>query len=282
MPDESLRPTARQPFTFGGVARFAHASLGRLVLTAFIFGLVTGLVAGVLAARFWAPVIDEAVAALPPNSSIQEGTLRWPEASGRLLGANSYLSFVVVLQDARRESAPVDLAFEFHPQQLGLRSLFGSASVPYLNGTFKFNRTALVPTWGAWRAPALVAIIPLTAFLLLLSWSLLAIPYAVVARTIGALFRRELSFRQAWKLSVAAQLPGSILMIFAIGLYAAGHVSILFILVMLVAHFIPTFLYLLISPVIVPKKARAAPTKDNPFESERAPRTRGKNPFANR
>ena len=283
MPDESPRPPARQPFTFGGVARFAHASVSRLILTSLFFGLVTGLAVSWLATRFWAPVIDEAVAALPPNSSIQGGTLRWPERSGRLLAANHHLSFEVLLRDSPTESASVDLAFEFQPDRLGLRSVLGSASVPYPDhSTFKLNRTALVPTWGAWRAPALFALVPATALLLLLGWSLLAIPYAFLTRAIAAIFRRELNFRTAWKLSVAAQLPGSILMIFAIGLYATGQVSILFIVVMFVAHFIPTLLYLLVSPILAPKKSRVASDRDNPFESERAPRNRGKNPFANR
>jgi hypothetical protein len=263
------------------VARFAHAPVRRVLLAGLIFGVITGLSVSWLAARFWAPVIDEAVAALPPTSSIQGGTLRWPERSGRLLAANQFLSFEVVLNEVRSDSAPVDLAFEFRPDRLGLRSLFGSAAVPYpRNVIFKLNRTALVPTWGAWRGPAIFVLIPGTALLLVLSWSLLAIPYAVVARGIAGLFGRELSLPEAWKLCVAAQLPGCILMIFAISLYASGQVSVLFILIMFVAHFIPTVLYLLISPLLVPKKARGAALKSNPFDREGETRMSGRNPFA--
>jgi hypothetical protein len=271
---------AGQPFTFGGVARFAHASLGRLLLAQLIFGVLTGLAVMWLAALGWAPVIDEAVSKLPETGGIQNGALQWSERSGRLLGANHFLSIEVVLQNTPRQSAGADVCIETHVTFFVVRSLLGAASIPYPRAmNLTLNRATTVPAWGAWRAPLLFALIPGTALILMLTWWLVAIPYSFIALTIAGLFRRDLNLRTAWKLSVAAQLPGSLLMAFAIALYASGQVAVLFIAVMFVAHFIPAILYLLISPVLVPKRAHAVSDEDNPFETEKKT-SRAKNPFA--
>jgi len=280
--DRPIQP-ANQPFTFGGVARFAHARIGRLLLAALLFGLLTGLATTWLAARGWAPVIDEAVAALPERAAIQNRTLVWSARTGRLLGANQYLSLEVVLQNAPRDIASADVSVEGHVTHVVIRSLFGAARVPYppmFNLTL--DRATTVPAWGAWRAPLLFGLIPGTALVLMLSWSILAIPYSFVARVIGGIFGRDLSLQKAWKLCVAAQLPGSLLMTFAVVLYASGQVSVLFVPVMLVAHFIPTLLFLLVSPCLVPKRPKEshAAGEKNPFNKEEPPQTRAKNPFA--
>ena len=248
-----------------------------------IFGVLTGLATMWLAALGWAPVIDEVVSKLPENGGIQNGTLRWPERSGRLLGANPFLSIEIVLQNAPRDSASADVSVEAHVTYLVIRSLLGATSIPYPR-TFNLalNHATTVPAWGAWRAPLLFAFIPGTALVLMLTWSLVAIPYSFIALTIAGLFRRDLGLRTAWKLSVAAQLPGSLLMAFAIALYASGQVAVLFIAVMFVAHFIPAVLYLLVSPVLVPKRQQKdLSEEDNPFDRSERKGSRGRNPFAN-
>src|SRR6185503_17475812 len=129
-----------------------------------------------------------------------------------------------------------DVSIEAHVAHFVVRSLFGAARIPYPRSlNLALNRGTTVPAWGAWRAPLLFALIPGTALTLTLTWSLTAIPYSFVALTIAGLFRRDLNFPKAWKLSVAAQLPGSLLMTFAVALYASGHVVVLFIAVMFVA-----------------------------------------------
>ncbi len=263
------------------MARFAHAHIGRLLLTALVFGLVAGSAATWLGATGWAPAIDEAVAALPTDARVHRGTLQWPERAGRLLGANAYLSLEVVLQNAPRDSSAADIAVEAHLTYVVVRSVLGATTIPIPPVlSFTLDRSTLVPAWGAWRAPLLFGLIPGTALLLMICWAVLAVPYSLLAMMIGVLFQRDLTFRKAWKLCMAAQLPGSVLMAFAIALYASGQVSILFIVVMFVAHFVPTLLFLLISPVLVPKRPREVDDEDNPFEDEKKKRPRGKNPFA--
>ena len=273
---------ARQPFTFGGVARFAHASFLRLAMVALIFGLVSGIVVSWLSGTCIAPVIDEALSNLPITGSIERGTLHWPEKDGRLLGANAFTSVSVAINERRSEGAPVDFTFEFRTNTFAVRSFPGTTVLPYPpHAEIELNRTALYPAWGAWRAPVLAGLIPGTAFVLFLTWALLGIVYAIVPFLIGATLGRDLTLGSAWKLSVASQLPGSLMMAFALALYSTGKISVILVFVMLPAHLVPTLCYLLISPVFVPK-AEESPKENNPFDSEIKHRRKGNNPFAGR
>ncbi|MGZ8919638.1 MAG: hypothetical protein ACXW3L_01510 [Limisphaerales bacterium] len=270
---------ARQPFTFGGVARFSQASFARLAAVALIFGVVSGIVVSWITATCLAPVLDEAVSKLPATGSIEQGMLRWPEPTGRLLAANAFTSMSIVIQESESVGAPVDFAFEFRTNELVMRSLLGARVLPYPARTeIELNRTAFFPTWGAWRAPIIFGLVPGTAIALFLFWSLLAIVYAVIPLFIAGLFGRDLDKRGAWKLAVAAQLPGSLMMAFALALYSTGKVAVILVLVMLPAHLLLTFIYLFISPFLVPK-AEISDEK-NPFDSEGKRKRKGKNPFA--
>ena len=271
---------ARQPFTFAGVARFAHASFLRLLVVALVFGLITGIAVSWLAAKCIAPVIDETIKNLPTTGSIEQGLLRWPENKSRLLGANPFLSISVSVSDVKSESAPVDFAFEFRTNRLSVHSLLGRYWIPYpARSDYEVNRTTLFPVWGAWRAPILAGLIPGTALVLMLSWGFFALPYALLPRIIGLALGRDLSYARAWKLSVAAQLPGSLLMAFALALYSTGKIAVVLVLAMFPAHFLPTLLYLVISPCFAPKK-EASESRANPFQSEKKKKSSKKNPFA--
>lgn len=279
MPEVHSTKIARQPFTVGGVVRFAHASFARLLLLATVFGLISGIAVAWLFATCIAPVVDEGITRLPETGSLAEGRLLWPNTDGGLLAANAFVSFEVVLQGSAIESAPVDFAFQLRSDDWALRSMFGTQRFYYPPGELELNRTALSPAWGAWRGPALVALIPGTALSLLLSWGLFGIAYAIVVRFLAAAFGRALTFLGAWKLSVAAQLPGSVLMAFALALYSSGQISVLFVVVMFAAHFLTTALYLLVSPLFLPKVEPTSAEK-NPFESDSKKKPKKKNPFA--
>lgn len=246
---------------------------------AAIFGLATGLVVSWLVATCWAPVIDEAVAALPDTGMIEGGVLRWPERTGRLLAANPFTAVEVALQDFRPESAPVDVALELQPARMLVRTVFGNAAIPYpRNWRIELNRTALGPRWGAWKAPILFALIPGTALMLILSWSALALGYSLVVVLIGGMIRRDLVFASAWKLSLAAQLFGAVIMTFGIALYAAGQISLIFLAILFAAHWVPTIFFLLLSPFFVPK--REAEGEKNPFDPGGKKLKGRRNPFS--
>ena len=178
MPEEHSTKIATQPFTFGGVARFARAPIGRLLFTALLFGVVCGAVISWFATTCIAPVIDETLEKLPATGLIKGGVLQWPEPNGRLLAANAFTSLEVRIGEMNQDSAPVDFAFEFGTNSVVLRSLLGLHYFAYPpRYTVEINRPALRPAWGAWRAPILFGLIPGTALALLLSWSVLAAVY---------------------------------------------------------------------------------------------------------
>jgi hypothetical protein len=284
MPMAATQKQAVQPFTFGGVARFASGTIVRLIVAALLFAALAAAAAGHIYSSCWAPVIDEAVNALPPASKIEGARLLWPEPLGKLLGANSFLSFEVSLNESgipQIPIAPADIAVQFGGASFLVRSLFGFTTFPYLDGyTIQFNRTALGPIWGAWRAPLTLAGMAVTAALLIFTWAALALIYAPAPLLLGSAMGRDISFARAWKLAVAAQLPGSLVMAFSLVLYSTGHVSVLFLAVMLGVHFIPTTFYLLVSPVFLPRLASIdSRQKQNPFKNENRKTGKSKNPF---
>lgn len=263
------------------MARFAHASIWRVLGIAALFGILAGFIVSWLATARWAPVLDEAVASLPETGTIANGTLRWPEPKGRLLAANQFTAIEIALEEFRTDSPPVDIAFELHTNRMVIRSVFGNSAIPYpATWRFEINRPTLLPIWGAWKAPILFGLIPGTMLALLISWALLALPYSLVARTLGGLAGRDMDFRDSWKMCVAAQLFGGLIMSFALGLYAAGQISLIFVAVLLAAHFVPTFFYVLISPFCVPKAVKPANSKKNPFDGGGRKVRGSQNPFA--
>lgn len=262
-----------QPFTFGGVARYSGAGAARFVLSALCFGLAAGAVLATLFTWRWAPVLREAVGNLPSASSIHSGRLEWPPGKAGLLGANAFVSFAAG-PGAAEVGAHVDVAFEFGVAELKVRSLLGVASLPYPpRWKIPLNRTVLQPWWGAWERALPPMLAAGAALGLVLTWGLLALPYAAAVRVLSAVARKSLTFGQAWKVSVAAQWPGALLLSFAIALYAAGETTLLFVLGAFAAHFLLTWVYLLIAPFFLP-----APPSDS-FHRPRKKRGK-KNPFS--
>ena len=69
---------------------------------------------------------------------------------------------------------------------------------------------------------------------------------------------------------------------FALALYSTGEIGLLFVLIMLVAHFIPSILNVLIAPIFLAKAVRdkTGKEKSNPFATEKRKKGSKKNPFA--
>jgi hypothetical protein len=272
-----------QPFTFTGVARYASAGIGRLLLTALIFALPGAAVIARVAAHCWWPVITEAVESLPENARIHDGALQAEEQDARLLAANQFLSLQLTASEKWQESSPVDFAVQLGKYELMVSSLFGDTALSYPgNSVIILNRATVWPIWGAWKVPLLAGLFIGGLVSLIISWFALGVVYAPVVLLIGGIARRQLSFARAWKVAVAAQWSASLLMIFALALYSTGEIGVLFVLIMLVAHFIPPILNLLIAPFFLPKAAheKRGKEKDNPFVTEKRKKRSKRNPFA--
>jgi hypothetical protein len=274
-----IEQSSGQPFTFSGVARYASVRFPRLLGVALLFALLPAAIIAWMAARCWAPVITDAINQLPEAARIEGGTLQVNERESRLLGANQFLAIQLSLGDSTAEAAPVDVVLELGRYEMISSSLFGQLAVPYPESwTISLDRGAWVPFWGAWKPALIGAFAVATVLKLVASWLVMALLYAPIVLFIGSLARRELTFPGAWRLSVAAQWPASLLMCFALALYATGEIGLLFVIIMFFAHFLPTFLNILIAPIFLPR-ANVALKKANPFSNKKGRAKTGKNPF---
>ena len=80
---------AWQPLTVRGVAAFASATLGRLLLVQFIVALLAAGTVVWFLHRAWFPMIGEAIRQLPPQGEIRSGRLDWPGSFARAPGGGT-------------------------------------------------------------------------------------------------------------------------------------------------------------------------------------------------
>lgn len=268
-------PDAWQPLTFGGVAAFAGAPAGRLLLVA---GLVALLVSGSVfrsALTVWSPTISTAIARLPAEGTIDDGRLVWPAGQAVALADNAFVSISVTPAGVPAVAQSADLQFEFRSTSLTVSSLLGSLDLDYPPGyALALNRTELEPLWGAWRPHLLAAVAGTTFIGLLLMWAILATLLAVPLRAYVLLVDRQSSLGGCWKLALTALLPGALIMGAAILGYSLRRVSLGELMLVNGLHLLVGTAYLLISPLLLPAKGLASPFSNPPSPEPSA------NPFA--
>ena len=254
-----------EPFTPRGVAAFAHASFGRLLLVQFIIALIAA------ASVVWFlddsvfPVVKTAIQNLPAAGEIRSAKLDWHSDSPKLLAEGRFLALDVDLNHSGKINSPADLQIEFGKETILSSALLGYTEIPYPPGEiFSFNRTELEPLWGAWTSTILFLAAVAAVIGLLASWWLLATIYFLPVWLIGYFVNRDLNFRASWKLSGAALLPGALLMAAGILLYDFGAVDLVQFGFIFGAHFILGWIYLFVSLLFVPGIHAALP-KGNPF-----------------
>ena len=272
----SLLPAAWQPLTFRGVAAFAEAKLGRLLLVQFIVALLTaGTVCWFLSIH-WFPSVRNAIRQLPETGAIRAGQLTTPRDSAAPLVETRYLSIAVDAADSGVASSLADLRVEFHRTNFAVCGFAGCVRRAYsTSSTMQFSRSELESWWGAWQ-PMLFGLAAVAVVAgLFASWLLLATLYFPVAWIIAYFKDRRLTAQGAWKLAAAALLPGALLVCVGIVLYGLGVADLLRLLVLWLAHFAVGWLYLVMAPFRLPRVA--AKTATNPFGSGKAA---APNPFA--
>jgi len=259
-----LIPGAWQPLTFRGVAAFAEAKLGRLLLVQFIVALLTAGAVGWFLSIHWFPSVRKAIRQLPDTGIIRSGQLTTPRDSAAPLVETRYLSIAVGATDSGVASSLADLRVELHRTNFAICSIAGCVKRAYATGaTMQFNRGELESWWGAWQ-PMLFGIAALAVVAgLFASWLVLATLYFPIAWVIAYFKDRRLTARGAWKLASAALLPGGLLVCAGIVLYGLGIADLLRLLVLWLAHFAIGWVYLVMAPFrLPPVAAKAAP---NPF-----------------
>jgi len=278
-------PRAWQPLTFGGVAAFAFARLGRVLLLQFLVAsLLAGAVCWFLAVT-WFPTARQAIRQLPETGSIESGQLLIPLESPALLGQTRFLAFVL---DPDAGGSPIttsaDLRLEFHRTNIALCSAVGCLHRAYpADRVLPFNRADLEAAWGAWQPMFfLFASIGMVVSLLAL-WFTLACLYFPVPWLIAYFNDRQLNAAGAWKLAAAALLPGALLLTVGLVLYGLGLLSLVQLTLLWLVHVPLGWVYLACAPRRLPRVADAPPRRRNPFRRKRreepAP-TKPKSPFA--
>jgi hypothetical protein len=100
---------------------------------------------------------------------------------------------------------------------------------------------------------------------LLLSWWILATLYFLPVWLLGFFTDRNLNFRECWKLSGAALLPGALLMAVGVLFYDLGWLDLVALGFVFAAHFALAWIYLLLSQLFLPRISDT-PQKGNPFQ----------------
>jgi hypothetical protein len=263
--DADVKPTfAWEPLTPRGVAAFAHARLANLLLAQILVALLAAASVAWFLDDSVFPVIHDAIDNLPAAGEIRSAKLDWRGDAPKLLAEGRFIAFDVDLDHDDKINSNADVQVEFGQDTIWCDSLLGYMEFPYpSNVIISFNRPALEPLWGAWRAEILFAAAVLTVGGLLASWWILAAIYFLPVWMLGFFVNRDLNFSQSWRLAGAALLPGALLMAAGIVLYDFGAVDLVQFGFIFGAHLILGWIYLFVSLLFVP----AIPTASlkNPF-----------------
>ena len=255
-----------QPWTLHGVARFAGAGWGRLLLVQFVFAALAATATAWFLYVAWFPTLHQAVRRLPARSEIRAGELDWTGTSPQLLAEGTYLALVVDLDHAGGVRSPAEVQVEFGRKTVRIISLFGYAEFGYPRGwIIAFNRPELQPWWGAWEPPILWFAAGAVIVGLMTSWMLLAALYSFPASLVAFFANRASNLRASWKLAGAALMPGAALITVALFLYGWGMIDLVGFLTLTAVHLVVGWIYVGLSPLFLPKLGPGVGARGNPF-----------------
>lgn len=262
-------PAAWQPLTFGGVAAFAQAPLRRGWVLMALMALVSGAVLVWFLAGTVSPAIDDAIEALPSQGVIRNGRLVWPTPSITRLSAeppNPHLTFLVMPQEAPIGGEVGDWVCVLGPDCLRVSSLLGAWEAPYpADWEIALNRDELNPWWGA-RKPFILAGAGVAGALgLLLTWNVLGLLYVLPVRFAVFLADRELKLGGAFRLSLAALMPGALWMCVTLVLYRLRWTDLVGVLASLIIHLFVGWVYVGGAVGCLPPASHGLPPASNPF-----------------
>jgi hypothetical protein len=270
--NEAAPAMAWQPFTFGGVAKFATAPLRRLFLVQLIFAVVTSASITWFASHAYGPVITQTIAQLPETAAIEGG-----EITGINTPITVQTKFVSVQIDTSNEPAFSELAdCQIECRKMSgracslLRSVLGCIEFDYPSDhKFSLARSHLEPWWGA-RQPLIWALtfVALVVYMIV-SWALLAIVWTFVAKLVAWFADRRLSWFGGWKVCSAALMPGVLLLALAARLYHWQAIDLIALSFFYVGHLVVGLVYVIGGAFKCPKLDFVATKKEakpkNPF-----------------
>jgi hypothetical protein len=261
------RPFAWQPLTPKGIATFASATFGRVLLVQFVFALLAAAMVVWVLSRDWFPVVAEAIKQMPEKGEIRSGRLTWNGDSPISLAENRFLALTVDLMHEGQVRSPAHVAVELGERDFKVYSLLGYIERRYpATWWIGLNRTDATPWLGAWTPPILGMVAILVIVSLLLCWTILATVYAGPAWLAGFFANRDVSLGGSWRLCGAALMPGCVFMTAGIFVYGLGFLDLVQMGVAFAAHFVVSWVYIGLSIRKLPLHPEAAAAKKNPFK----------------
>lgn len=262
--ETQAQKTAWQPLTPAGVARFAMATVGRLMVAQLAVALVVAATVIWFCAVRIGPVISLATQRLPEEAALRNGNL--VGAASGLLAESRFISLGVELEGAIGIGT-ADLQLKFAQDGFDVCSLLGCVSLYYPQTSLGIGRSVAEPWWGAWQPVIIVMIGVKTVIFLFLSWNILALLYQWIAR-FGAWFGdRDLSPRGSRLLAGAGQLPAALFVAAAILLYGMQVIDLVRFLVFYALHFVIAWIYIFVAAFFVKRDGGGRSLSENPFAS---------------
>lgn len=273
-----------QPLTGKGLAAFAQASTGRLLLFQVGFVWLTALLLAWGLAVAWVPVVEKSLLALPDaGAEVRQGRLLWP-AETQLLASSPHLALAVVPEAEVQLGQNGDVQVELHPVEFRFRGLLGQLRMTYPPTlVLPLDRTGATAAWGAWRLPLLILVgLGVGIGLLMLGWFLAAL-YAPVLALAAWLMRRPLPLKGAWKLGLAALMPASLLIDLGLMVYARQWIGLPLLTALFGLHFPASWMAAFWGLLRLPRQT-VETADSNPFGAEALrprpnPAAKPRNPF---
>lgn len=260
-------PFAWQPLTPQGVAAFAAAPLGRLLVVQFIFALLAAAAVVWFLHKDWFPTITEAIRQLPVEGEIRSGSLDWHGEPSARLAEGRFLAVTVDLEHSGATRSPAHVQVEFGRADVQVFSLLGFVQLSYPRAWWvAFNQGELEPWWGAWSPWILAIVAGLVIGGLMLVWIVLATVYCVPVWLVGLYANRDVSLCGSWRLAGAALMPGALVLIAAILAYGLGAWDLVRLAAAGGAHLVIGWVYLVASPLGLARHPEARTPAGNPFK----------------
>jgi hypothetical protein len=280
-------PEAWEPLSPRGVAAFANASLGRLLVVQCSVAFLAAVAIMWFISTAWFPVVRTAIEQLPSEGEFRDGELYWSGENSLQLAENRFLGLAVDLEHSGQLGRESNLQVELGRDDFRVFSLLGYQTFSYPpTWIMPFNQPEFEPWWGAW-SPYLRASAGLITFVaLMIAWSLLATIYCVPVRVISFLQNRDLDWAQSWCLAGAALMPGAIFLIAGICGYALQWIDLIGLAGVMALHLVIGWIYVFVAPLFCPRPPEIKKLGDNPFAGQETKiptsKTKAKksNPFA--
>jgi hypothetical protein len=257
-----------QPLTPRGVALFAVASWRRLGAVLLVFCALAGISTAAFFAIAWFPTLQQAMRKLPEEGYIRSGQLAWTGEPAVILAKSPWLAISVDVHHEQTHRVLCDLQVEFSGDSLRFISLAGYLDAPYPRGwIITFNEPELAAWWAAWKPFIVMGIGLGTMSVLLLAWAGLGLAYTIPAGAVCRFVDHPLSFGAVFRMCLAAQMPGCLLLSFTLLLYSVRAVDLVQWLFVFAAHVVVAWVYIGLAVFFLPSKTAKPRRKPNPFRS---------------